>query len=328
MSHDAEALSRADREAVSWLIRLAEAEAAETFDAFEAWVTASALNAEAWAEAGRVSQMIQAAVPARTPAAPARAAPRRTSDRHGVAQGRGMPRRRLVAVLAASAAALFAVVSAPEAVLRIRSDHVTVAEEMRTVRLPDGSAMTLAPRSAAAVDYEKGERRVRLLRGDAYFEVARNPDRPFRVVSPLAETTVLGTGFEVRDTLDAALVGVRHGRVRVRSLDGDQAVLTAGQGVRLDGQGEKGVFETHPENIAAWTRRQLIVEARPAAEVVDALRPWYGGMIVARGRRLKISQVTGVYDLSDPVGALIALSRANDASVERISPWLIVISFD
>lgn len=105
-------------------------------------------------------------------------------------------------------------------------------------------------------------------------------------------------------------------------------MLTAGQGVRLNEVGRGVAFETHPDNIAAWTRKQLIVEARPAAEVVDALRPWYGGVILAQGERLKTSEITGVYDLSNPVGALIALSRANNASVVRISPWLIVISFD
>lgn len=326
MSHDAEARSRADQEATDWLIRLAEAEAADIFDAFEAWVTASALNAQAWAEAGRVSHMIQAAVPAPAPAI--RMPRRRVSDGRGAGQGRRMPRRRLVAGLVASAGALLAVVSTPEAILRVRSDYVTVAEELKTVSLPDGGTMTLAPHSAATVDYEDGERRVRLLRGDAYFEVARNPDRPFRVASALAETTVLGTGFEVRDRHDAALIGVRHGRVFVQPKSGHGAVLTAGQGVRLNEAGGGETFETHPDNIAAWTRKQLIVEARPAAEVVDALRPWYGGVILAQGERLKTSEITGVYDLSDPVGALIALSRANNASVVRISPWLIVISFD
>lgn len=328
MSHDVEARSRADREATDWLVRLAEAEADEILDAFEAWATASELNARAWAEVGLVSQKIQDAVQRSVPVSLGGSGRRRASDGRRAAEGRSLPLRRLVAGLAASAVALFAVVLAPEAVLRIRSDYVTAFEELKTVRLPDGSAMTLAPQSAAAVDYEGGERQVRLLRGDAYFEVARNPDRPFRVLSPLAETTVLGTGFEVRDTGDALFIGVRHGRVQVKPINGDAAVLTAGQGLRLDERREVEAFETHPENIAAWTRKQLIVESRPAAEIIDALRPWYGGIILARGERLKTSQVTGVYDLSDPVGALVALSRANQASVQRISPWLIVISFD
>lgn len=328
MSHDVEARSRADREAADWLIRLAEAEAVETFEAFEAWVTRSALNAEAWAEAGRVSQMIQTAVSAKTGATPAVRARRRVSDRTDAVRRRVAPRRRLIAGLVASAAALFAVAAAPEAMLRLRSDYVTAAEELKTVRLADGSSMVLAPRSAAAVDYDSEERRVRLLRGAAYFEVARNPNRPFRVLSPRAEAAVLGTGFEVADTRDAGVVSVRHGRVRVTSRNGDLALLTAGQGVRANGRGEAEAFQTHPDNIAAWTRKRLIVDARPAAEVIDAVRPWYGGVILARGGRLETSQVTGVYDLSDPVGALIAVSRANDAYVQRISPWLIVISFD
>lgn len=323
MSHHADALSRADREATDWLIRLQEPADETVYDAFEAWITASPANAEAWAEAGRVSHAIAAA------SAASRPAPRRPIDRRRSASRPVPARRRLVAAIASCAAVLVAVAAAPDALLRMRSDYVTGTDQLRTVSLSDGSVVTLAPRSAVKVEIDGDQRRVELLRGDAYFEVARDPARPFRVSSDRLETTVLGTGFEVRSGGANALVGVRHGRVRVDTRTAAaHRVLTAGHGVRsIDGAVLQS-FTTDPGNVAAWTRKRLIVESRPVEEVVDALRPWYGGVILARGERLQDARVTGVYDLGDPVGALVALSRANGASVQRISPWVMVISFD
>jgi transmembrane sensor len=332
MSLDAEVRRAADQEATDWLLRLREAEDAEVYEAFEAWIVAAPANASAWAELGRVSQTVTVALE-QAGAAPARTLGmvfqrRRNATARGRQIGPRLTRRTAVAAVAASIAAMVAVAVAPDAVLSIRSDYMSGVHQLRTVQLQDGSVLTLAPRSAVSVDFEGETRRVRLLRGDAYFEVARNPDRPFTVSSSRLKTTVLGTGFEVRSASDQPLVGVRHGRVRVQAETGASRELTSGEGVHLGPTGDLQLFETDPENVAAWRRKQLIVEGRPVAEVVDALRPWYGGVILARGHRLNSDRVTGVYDLNDPVGALTALSRANGASVQRISPWIMTISFD
>lgn len=328
MSHDAKNADPADRAAIEWLVRLGEAEDATVFEAFEAWVTASPEHAQAWAEVGATTRLIEAAAPQLSTARLFAGERRRRSGR-GLTVHRASRRGVIAATVAAAAAVVVAVLAVPEVAVRVRSDHVTAVAELRTIALPDGSAVTLGPRSAVAVDYDGRDREVRLVRGEAYFEVARNPNRPFRVLSSQVETTVLGTGFEVQDGEGRGRVGVRHGRVAVKAAAGSGAtVLTAGEGVRVDASGSLEPYVTHPDNIAAWTGKRLIVEARPVTEAIDAIRPWYGGAILARGSRLDAARVTGVYDLSDPVGSLVALSRANGASVQRISPWLVVISFD
>lgn len=320
MSLNASLRDIADRQATEWLIRLRETEDEAVFESFEAWASATPENAAAWSEVAQTSLAIAAAATVPSARRPVQGRARQTAPAR-----RG---RRLVAALAACAAALFAVVAAPDAVLRLRSDYVTGAQELRTVRLEDGSSLTLAPRSAVSVRYQADQRHIDLLKGDAYFEVARNPDRPFSVASRRIETTVLGTGFEVRSA--EALVGVRHGRVKVETAapKGGSRILAAGEMARADKTGALRLLGTDPDNVAAWTQKRLIVEAQPVSAVVDALRPWYGGVILARGARLETARVTGVYDLGDPVGALIAVSRANGATVQRISPWVMIISFD
>jgi len=76
----------------------------------------------------------------------------------------------------------------------LRADAVTAAGETRTVSLPDGSTAELNTASAIAVDFGPdgtGPRRVRLLRGEAAFDVVKNPDRPFLVAAGGGTSRVL-----------------------------------------------------------------------------------------------------------------------------------------
>src|SRR3546814_16085472 len=79
--------------------------------------------------------------------------------------------------------------------------------ERRTVRLADGTAITLNTDSAVRVGYVADRRLVRLLRGQALFEVAKDPHRPFVVQAGAKQITALGTIFEVR-LLDSARMTV------------------------------------------------------------------------------------------------------------------------
>src|SRR3546814_15164189 len=100
------------------------------------------------------------------------------------------------------------------------------------VRLADGSTVQLGPKSVIAVDYSSGSRAIRLLSGQAMFEVTHDPARPFRVVARDVTTTVLGTGFEVRMIGETTGVAVRHGRVRVED-HGRARELGGGEWVRF-----------------------------------------------------------------------------------------------
>jgi transmembrane sensor len=323
---------RADQEATDWLILLQDdPDDAETRDCFGAWFSASAVNAAAWAETRHVAAIIGATPAAHseywmdlTDARPSTAgmpvAPARKPRRYG--------RRITVAVMAAATACL-AILAAPNILLRLQADHVAGTAEVRTVRLEDGSTVSLSAGSAIDVAYSGQERRVRLLRGEAYFEVRRDPAHPFRVAARDVTTTVLGTGFEVSLKDEGPVVAVRHGLVRVDypgSVPPVSENLAAGQRISLLWAGGSERGQVRPEKIAAWTQRKLIVSDRPVSEVIDDLRPWYSGVILTTGARLGSERVTGVYNLDDPSAALIALAQAHGATVRRISPWIMVIS--
>lgn len=224
-------------------------------------------------------------------------------------------------------AACLAFVLAPEVMLRLRSDHRTGTAEQQTIALEDGSRVRLAPRSAITVSFTDGERQIHLLAGEAYFEVVRNEHKPFKVWTDHAVTTVLGTGFDVRQGEDATDVSVRHGRVQVERLDSpsDRRILAAGQwaSARRDGlAGGDGV----PELVGSWSAGQLAVVDRPVGEVIADIRRYYHGIIIVGDKDIVSRSASGSFNMANPVAALVALVRPHGATVRQITPWIIIVS--
>ena len=96
----------------------------------------------------------------------------------------------------------------------------------RLVNLPDGSSVLLRPHSQLAFPARfSGATRVVYLQGEAFFEVAKNPERPFFVNTAHLVTKVLGTSFEVQAQADApgVVVTVRTGRVSVYPRESQEA---------------------------------------------------------------------------------------------------------
>lgn len=95
--------------------------------------------------------------------------------------------------------------------------------------LTDGSVVELSPASTLILrwNFEQGKRSVRLL-GEALFNVAREKQRPFTVITRGFTTTVLGTVFRIRAYADKKLASVRllSGKVMVKNLTHPSQVTT------------------------------------------------------------------------------------------------------
>ncbi len=129
---------------------------------------------------------------------------------------RRMPWVATVAILVVLAAVVGLVFDARDQPRDAWSQFATTAVgEQREVTLPDGSAIALNSDSRLRVSYGVRYRSVRLLQGEALFEVARDPDRVFVVDAGMGRVEALGTTFAVRLDLDSFEVAVTHGRVRV-----------------------------------------------------------------------------------------------------------------
>jgi len=112
-----------------------------------------------------------------------------------------------------------------------------VGESLRRQVLPDGSTLDLAADAVVEVVYAADERRVRLVRGEVFFTVARDENRPFLVEASGVSVQALGTAFSVvLGEIDVSVL-VTEGSVEVRDENppavagavSDPIILTAGQ---------------------------------------------------------------------------------------------------
>lgn len=141
--------------------------------------------------------------------------------------------------------------------------------------LPDGSSIHLDADSEARVAYFAGRRTVQLVRGGAFFAVARDMERPFTVEAAHARVTVLGTRFSV-DLLaptDAptpqVAVQVESGRVRVQTDHGVARELGAGEGLRLEGDALRQLPPS--ADAAPWRQGELVFSGEPLGEALARL---------------------------------------------------------
>lgn len=311
---------QAGREATQWLIALRETPDDSAVRArFEAWLAASPANQAAWAETRRLLDLVT--LTRRAAAAPTIELAKGRARRH--------PRRLVIGGAIAALAACVMLVVGPGLLLKLQASHTTTTAEIRSLRLDDGSVVRLGPESAVDVAFRPGERRVRLLQGEAFFEVVPDAARPFTVESGGVRTTVLGTSFDVRLAGAATDVTVREGIVRVVDDKATPPVserLVAGDHVRVDRRTGVVRATRSPEETSAWLRGELVANDRTVADIVDELSRYHRGTIIIADGGLARERTTGVYKLADPAKALRAVASAHGATVRQISPWLIVLS--
>ena len=136
---------------------------------------------------------------------------------------------------------------------------------MDTVPLADGSHVTLNTDSRIRVALEAKERRVDLDRGEAFFDVAKDPARPFIVQAGDKRVVAVGTQFSVRRDHNDIRVAVTEGKVRVEDAS-SPVVLTAG-------------------SVARTANTEVLVHEAAGAEVEELLS-WRSGYVVFRDTAL------------------------------------------
>ncbi len=306
------------REASDWMIALRERpHDAALHRRFGAWRRQPS-NDSAWRGLEHISGLIRKAAAGGQPAIRARRLDQRW---HRVGRMTAVPS----AIAACGATLMIGYGMLPP----IGADLTTGTGEVRRLLLADGSRVTLAPRSAIAIE-DGSVRHVRLLRGAAFFNVRHDAAHPFRVDAGEATATDLGTAFEVRHEAGTMRVEMRDGLVRTSCNDGwrDPAMLHPGETQTVDctaGTHERA--RVTPATVASWTDGQLVVADRPLREVVAALRPWHRGLLLGRGAGMA-RRVTGVYDLRDAQRALAALRQAHGATTVTVTPWITVVTVD
>jgi transmembrane sensor len=196
--------------------------------------------------------------------------------------------------------------------------------ERRELRLGDGTRLLLGVESRlrypSAMD--RGARDVHLS-GEAYFEVAHRPDRPFTVHAGNAVTRVLGTTFTVRAYPDAPAVHVvvASGRVSLRSRSApsaDGAELSAGERGTLTRDGRTAVERSvDVEQSLAWTKGELVLDNVTLGEAARELERWYALELRIADTALASRRVSAVFRNEAPDHVIEAVAMAAGARIDR-----------
>jgi transmembrane sensor len=227
------------------------------------------------------------------------------------------------APLAAASLALFFYFDELSAVLR--SDYSAGTGETKLVTLEDGSQVQLDAQSAIAVHYGASQRRLDLLKGEAWFEAAPDPARPFAVEAAGGTVTALGTAFDVALGKTGALVTVTKHRVSISS-GGQNVIVEEGQ---QSGFGTKSPARApaavNAGWITAWRRGKLIVENEPLGEVIAALGRYHHGYVTCLDAAICARRVTGVFGTDDPLESLTEIETSLGLRATSFTRFLVFL---
>jgi transmembrane sensor len=285
-----------NEEAAAWFARLQRPDlAAEERRAFDAWIDADPARAVAFA---RVEATWERA--ARLAAAPPAAARPPVSS--------GLISRR------AAAAALFTVGAGGAALWWAQRDpaYATAVGERRTLVLADGSRVELNTASRLEVAFRRRLREVRLLDGEALFEVAKDAARPFVVHAGGAAVLAVGTAFNVRLRGLAVEVTVTEGVVAVSDpvrAGGAAARVTAGRAAVLRG-GAAEVATVDGDDLArrtAWRQGMIELRGETLEQAVAEFNRYRTTKLVVADPRLAAIRVGGAFETDESEKFLAAL---------------------
>ncbi|MGL6158930.1 FecR family protein [Microbulbifer sp.] len=209
--------------------------------------------------------------------------------------------------------------------------YATAVGETRTVVLADGSQVQLNTNSELRVSFSREERRAQLLRGEAYFKVARQTARPFSVAAGSANIRVLGTKFNVERNPGNTRVSVTGGTVAVseaqaaRGLQPESVKLKRNQKVSVSATGIGQVAKTSADEALDWTRGVLVFDRTPLAEALEELNRYLTVPAVADAS-VRERPLSGTFELSDPDSTLTAIAAALDLQQDCSDPNLTLLS--
>ena len=245
-------------------------------------------------------------------------------------------RRFLSSALAASAAAVLVaamlvltqeplVADAPDT--HQMATHQTAIGEYETFRLADGTTVSLTTDSRIDVEYDGAARRVRMIRGEALFDVETDPARPFVVASETAVAEAIGTSFVVRLRNAATELAVLEGAVAF-----SEAALAAAPPPLAERRAQAP--ETRADDVGDKAARVVVKagQALISRDIPKAASAEDGGALVTLSERdiqRKLSWTEGFLEFSQtPLEDVVAeLTRHNDVTVEIADPSLKALRF-
>ncbi len=204
--------------------------------------------------------------------------------------------------------------------------YSTGTGERLAVSLADGSQLTLDTQSELRVAFTQAERLVRLTRGQAFFEVARDPEHPFVVEVGNHRFVAVGTAFDVRVDGEQVKITMVEGAVRVERRDRNPKTITAGEQLVADGSRQERVRTTDPERSTSWRRGQIIFESTRLADAIAELNRYSRAKIELADPALGDLRLSGAFATGRPTSFVEAVTTYFPIQVDHTDERTVVLS--
>ncbi|TQV73471.1 DUF4880 domain-containing protein [Exilibacterium tricleocarpae] len=194
--------------------------------------------------------------------------------------------------------------------------------EHRLVRLDDGSTALLNTDTVIAVNYSRAARRLELRRGEAFFAVAADPQRPFEVAAAGSVVRALGTEFNVLLRARAVSVTVAEGVVELEGRRGPDGVprtqIERGEAATYHDDGVTPAIEpAELERITAWRNSKIYFKSSRLADAVLEYNRYTRTPIEILDKDLEDHLISGIFQVGDLTAFVFSLEQLLDVRVVR-----------
>lgn len=167
----------------------------------------------------------------------------------------------------------------------------------KLIELADGTMVWLNRHATLKYPAEFAENRREVsLDGEAFFDVSKNPNKPFIIKTNEAKTEVLGTSFSVNSTKKNTTVNVATGKVKVNTKDGTEfGLVLPNQTASVNTIGVS-VFETLNKNAFSWKTGYFIFEEADLRQVINDLNTYYDKSVTIHEESNAACKFTGNFE--------------------------------
>lgn len=306
-----------DEQAVAWFIRLrADNVSSEEKALFLRWLNQADAHHETFNEICKLwgdTDLLQALGVA--------------AQKHRIAPNKRTTSTKFMLPLAMAACLTLSILFSSQLAVLMQGDYATGVGERKTVYFDDGSTAMLNTDSSIAVSMDGPQRRVDLLKGEVYFEVKPDPNRPFIVQADHSTTRVLGTRFFVHEKSDSDEVKVVSGRVEVSDLRTlkQPLILHDREAVAIDAAGMGETLLLDSALTTSWINGFLVFENVPLESVISQIRRYRTGLVVYKDNALRGLKINGRINLRESDDMLKVLGKNLSVKMTYLTDWLVIV---
>jgi len=214
----------------------------------------------------------------------------------------------------------------------IKVQYAALNEQGKEIVLPDGSTVVLNAESKISYPaaFTENERRI-TLEGEAYFDVTKNPEKPFIIDAKDAEVRVLGTSFNVNASIPGYKVEVfvQSGLVQLsRKKDGNEKILINPGGLGVLDTDKVSKKTNTDKNIIAWKTKEIVFQEDSLEKVIRTLNNVYKTNINCKSKDILDLKYTTTFRDQSIDSILNVICLTFDLKVENTEDAIYLVKYD